>query len=293
MITVFTPTYNRVKELGVLFDSLCSQTIFDFVWSVVDDGSTDDTMQFVENISQKAPFIVEYHYQPNSGKHVAINYILDHCSTEYVICVDSDDYLSNNAIENLHSMIKENEGKSFWAIVGPRFSPISQASTWNSDIPKELPFTKIYTEYGYSGETFMLWRLKSFEGVRFPVFSTEKFIPEGAIYEILDQHYNVITSKDKVYYSQYMENGLTKNSRLSFSKNRKGYAYANYIASQNKNRSVLNRSLYYGRFVAIKNRIIDNEELSIIDTRAVTSDVRILGSINSIAFSLLYALRNT
>ena len=47
-LTVLTPTYNREKELHTLFNSLRRQTVQDFEWVVVDDGSTDGTSLFLE-----------------------------------------------------------------------------------------------------------------------------------------------------------------------------------------------------------------------------------------------------
>ena len=42
MVTVFTPVYNREKEIVKLYESLCRQTVKDFEWIVVDDGSKDN-----------------------------------------------------------------------------------------------------------------------------------------------------------------------------------------------------------------------------------------------------------
>ena len=49
-ITVFTPTYNRRKSLPRVFESLKRQTFRDFIWIIVDDGSTDDTKSLVVRI---------------------------------------------------------------------------------------------------------------------------------------------------------------------------------------------------------------------------------------------------
>ena len=47
-LTVFTPAYNRAHTLGRTYKSLCAQSNKDFIWMVVDDGSTDHTRQLVE-----------------------------------------------------------------------------------------------------------------------------------------------------------------------------------------------------------------------------------------------------
>ena len=49
IVTVITPTYNRKKYLKRLYNSLCNQTVKNFKWLIVDDGSTDLTKQQVES----------------------------------------------------------------------------------------------------------------------------------------------------------------------------------------------------------------------------------------------------
>ena len=49
LVTFFTPTYNRAHILSRCYESLCSQTSFDFKWLIVDDGSTDHTEQLVRD----------------------------------------------------------------------------------------------------------------------------------------------------------------------------------------------------------------------------------------------------
>ena len=50
LITIFTPTYNRAELLPRLYKSLQEQTNKDFEWVIVDDGSTDNTKEVIDNI---------------------------------------------------------------------------------------------------------------------------------------------------------------------------------------------------------------------------------------------------
>ena len=286
MITVFTPAYNRKNELSRLYKSLVNQSCYDFIWYIVDDGSRDDTFEYINNIKESSPFAIEYIYQDNSGKHAAINRLLDNCTTQYAICVDSDDYLTPEAIEQLNSSILTLEDDDIWAIVGPKYFDSSEFANWNNKMPNILFFSEIYTKYKYVGETYMLWNLKCFSNIRFPLFKGEKFIPEAAIYEILDKNYRVRVVDKKLYVSNYQNDGLTYNSRASFKNNKKGYAYANLITSQNTNRSRLNRSLYYGRYYAIK--IKDCFKGDLFNENSVSKSVKLLGSALGIPIFLLY-----
>ena len=73
-MTIFTPTYNRRKEIINLYNSLQMQTCKKFEWLVVDDGSTDNTKELFEKwIQEDNDFVIRYFYQNNGGKHRAIN----------------------------------------------------------------------------------------------------------------------------------------------------------------------------------------------------------------------------
>ena len=101
-VTVLTPTYNRASYLEKLWDSLCKQTNKDFQWLIIDDGSMDDTQDIVAKFKTQE-FLVEYHKKENGGKHIALNYAHPFIRGELVIIVDSDDYLTEDAINTIIS----------------------------------------------------------------------------------------------------------------------------------------------------------------------------------------------
>ena len=102
-ITVLTPTYNRRKLLQKLYTSLCSQDCMDFVWLVIDDGSNDNTDEYVSEIKKNATFPIVYYKKENGGKHTALNYAYQYIDTPLTFIVDSDDRLTTDAI----SIVKE------------------------------------------------------------------------------------------------------------------------------------------------------------------------------------------
>ena len=73
-VPVFTPTYNRAYILERLYNSLKRQTLYDFEWLVLDDGSTDSTSQLFEKWKKEnLPFDIVYYKKDNGGKCRAIN----------------------------------------------------------------------------------------------------------------------------------------------------------------------------------------------------------------------------
>lgn len=101
-LTVLTPAYNRRKGLQKLFESLLAQTNKNFEWLIVDDGSTDDTSLFVQQWVSCKEFSIRYYKKENGGKHTALNYSLDKISTPLVFIVDSDDYLTSDAVDVIY-----------------------------------------------------------------------------------------------------------------------------------------------------------------------------------------------
>lgn len=100
MVTVFTPTYNRLYKIDKLYQSLKRQSCNDFEWIVVDDGSNDGTKEYFEKVIDNGdPFKIRYFNKENGGKHRAINLGVSQAKGNLFFIVDSDDYLIDNAIE--------------------------------------------------------------------------------------------------------------------------------------------------------------------------------------------------
>ena len=107
ILTVLTPTYNRGNTLANLYDSLCRQQERDFEWLIIDDGSTDHTKELCEKWGQEADFQVRYFWQENGGKHRALNKGIPLAQAPFIYIIDSDDYLTDNAVELIRLWINK------------------------------------------------------------------------------------------------------------------------------------------------------------------------------------------
>ena len=96
-LTVLTPTYNRAYTLTKVYESLAKQTKQNFQWLIIDDGSSDGTEELIMSFP-KTGFELEYHKKSNGGKHTALNYSHQFIKGEMVVILDSDDYLTDDAI---------------------------------------------------------------------------------------------------------------------------------------------------------------------------------------------------
>ena len=116
-ITVFTPTYNRAYCLHRCYESLCRQSCKDFVWLIIDDGSTDQTKDIVEGWQRaENGFEIVYLYKENGGMHTGYNCAYARIDTELSINVDSDDYLTDTAIEELLAFWREHQREDIGGI---------------------------------------------------------------------------------------------------------------------------------------------------------------------------------
>ena len=116
LTTVFTPTYNRAYLLPRLYQSLKAQTVTNFEWLIVDDGSTDDTQQVIQRwAEQENKFSIRYTRVENGGKHRAINLGVQLARGELFFIVDSDDALAPNAMERINFWRNSIRGSSEFA----------------------------------------------------------------------------------------------------------------------------------------------------------------------------------
>ena len=120
-LTVFTPTYNRAHTLKRLYDSLCAQTCRDFEWLVIDDGSTDGTSSLVESFLSDGRISVRYIVKENGGLYTGYNTAYANIGTELNVCVDSDDYMPDNAVELIVKTWREKGTDRYAGIIGLDF----------------------------------------------------------------------------------------------------------------------------------------------------------------------------
>lgn len=102
--TIFTPTYNRANCIHRVYDSLLAQTIRDFEWIVVDDGSDDDTGELISVWFDEADFPINYIYQEHAGKSAAWNRALSAAMGEFFVIADSDDKFLPSSLETMLSI---------------------------------------------------------------------------------------------------------------------------------------------------------------------------------------------
>lgn len=214
-ITVFTPTYNRAHTLNRLYESLSRQTSMDFVWCIIDDGSSDNTKEVIETYIQSADFEIRYAYKDNGGKHTAINLMIDMLDTELVVIVDSDDYLSDDAIETILEDFRIiNDKSNVGAILYLRldFDGRVIGDCFEEDYSIESS-VKPLVNRGIKGDKCDVFLSYAIKNYRFPFFENENFVGETVVWIPLFSKYKSLHRNKGLYYCEYQEDGLTKAGR--------------------------------------------------------------------------------
>lgn len=226
-LTYFTPTYNREKLLPKLYESLLAQTNKNFIWLIIDDGSKDNTSQIVENWQKEAKINIEYVKKENGGKHTTIDLSNQICTTEYICCVDSDDYLTENCTAILYECFPDiDNNDSVVGIVGRRdlvgFSKHKETA-WPKN--KELVFFhNLAKVYGFCYDTILIFKTNIIKNYNFPTFADERFVTESVFYNKFMFDYKMMAIEDFIYIGEYQEDGYTSQGMNLFVKNPKGYA---------------------------------------------------------------------
>lgn len=210
MITVFTPTYNRGYVIRRLFDSLCRQSSNDFEWVIIDDGSTDNTRSIVQEFIPSAKFPIRYYKTRNGGKHRAVNLGVQMASGELFFIVDSDDYITPDAIEKLSIHYQEIEhDDSIAGVCGLRMYPYGKINGLVRKFEILDTTTSGISKYinGDMAEAIKISVLKEFP---FPEIDGENFISEGIIWNRISNKYKIRYFFTPIYICEYLSDGLTK-----------------------------------------------------------------------------------
>ena len=227
-ISIFTPTYNRARLLLNLYKSLLKQINKNFIWLIVDDGATDNTEDLVKRWKEEKEINIEYYKKNNGGKNTAIDYAHSHCKTEYIACVDSDDYLTDNAVEVLYSHLKyATENPNCIGLVSRKMKPNGEPfnTRWCNQ-NQFLKFPDLSKKYGYKEDTFLIFKTGLVKKFTFPKINEERFLTESILYNQFVYDYDLYAFDDLIYIAEYMEDGYTNQGLNLFFKNPKGFLYA-------------------------------------------------------------------
>ncbi len=233
LITVFTPTYNRRSCIHKCYESLCRQTSHNFLWLVIDDGSTDDTESLIRKWQQEQTlFPIRYCRKENGGLHTGYNKGIELADTELFLCIDSDDWMPEDAIETIETLWSQVRHRGYAGIMA--MDCYADGRYVGDPFPQGVEEMYLYeklTHYRLAGDKKLVHRTDLLKKVApMPSFPGEKFFnPSYMMYE-LDRFGKLYVTNACLCIVDYQPDGMSSNiykqyrtSPRSFAETRKLY----------------------------------------------------------------------
>ena len=108
-VSVIVPVYNVEKYIEKCANSLINQTLSDIEIIFVNDGSTDGSIQIIEQYENNFKEKVKCVSKDNGGLSSARNYGIPYATGEYIAFLDSDDYVELDMYETMYNKAKEDD----------------------------------------------------------------------------------------------------------------------------------------------------------------------------------------
>lgn len=220
-ISVIVPVYNASKTINRCLDSIINQTFKNINIIVVNDGSTDNTLEIIKKYSN-----IKVYNKKHEGIGLTRNYCIKKCNTKYFMFVDADDYLEKDAIMNLYNKIVNSEYDFVMGSINNKFDKeIKLDNTnkydyiFNNEIPYFMtPWNKLYKTSIFDNNIYI--DLKKCED-EYAIYRILKNVNKGLFIPIHTYNYSDLPnslSKNNKYYLDIL---YAFKDRINFFKNTK------------------------------------------------------------------------
>lgn len=290
LLSVITPSYNRAHTLSRCYDSLKRQSSKAFEWIIVDDGSTDETQKAISSFSDDA-FPIFRILKENGGKHTALNAAHPYIHGDYVLILDSDDYLTDTAVSEVLTAWKRYDGNKQVGILtflkgDPSGEPVCTAEDY--DTPVDVLRYRRKSRTG--SDCCEVIRSELFKKYPFPVFEGEKFISECALWNRVGRDHKCVYIDSVIYICEYLQDGLTRSGRSMRLKNPRGGMFTSNLRMDRRN--YLGQRWKYGILFTCYGRFANKglrQQLKETDHPALAAACYPFGSMLSLLWKRKYA----
>ncbi|WP_395064876.1 glycosyltransferase family 2 protein [Flavobacterium sp.] len=223
-LTVFTPAFNRANLLPRLYESLRNQTNADFNWLIIDDGSTDTTKELVQNWIQEKKVEITYIYQINQGMHGAHNTAYQNINTVLNTCIDSDDYMPNDAVALILNKWNCIDQHKYAGIIG--LDSLISGGILGTKFTKEATTLEDFYINGGTGDKKLVYRTEIINKYpEYPVFKDEKYVGLGTKYLFVDKDFQMATLNEVLVVVDYQPTGSSNTMFYQYLKYPQGFIY--------------------------------------------------------------------
>lgn len=261
-ISILTATYNRANLLSKLYESIVNNLIngVDVEWLIMDDGSTDETREAVQQFIEENKLEIKYFFQENQGKMQAINNLIEAVQGDLIIECDSDDYFTSDAFQIIKNEYEKNV-EQFQDYYGLCFLKYDQTGkNMGNNFKKETTtMFNLYFKEGEDGEKALVFNSKIRKQYKYELENGERFVTEARMFHKMDEKYKMLCVNKPIMICEYQNEGYTRNISKQFIEN--PYGYFNYfkeILQKDMKGVTFNKRLYvikhYILFATLRNQ---------------------------------------
>lgn len=166
-VSIITPSFNRAYIIGETANSIFNQTYPNWEWVIVDDGSTDNSWELIQNYAKHDPRVKVYQRDREpKGACVCRNTAVEKCTGDYLIFLDTDDLLAPYCLEQRVRAIEENNECDF--VIFPMLifknKPHDLNILWNIETDED-DLSRILKGDPICQGTGTIWRKPAFQRV--------------------------------------------------------------------------------------------------------------------------------
>ncbi|KAE8177940.1 glycosyltransferase family 2 protein [Photobacterium carnosum] len=210
-ISIITPIYNRANIIKKLYDSIVNnddELLSKIEWIVIDDGSIDNIETIIKGFIQHDKIAIKYIKKENGGKHTALNVGFTHASGEYVMIIDSDDYLLFNGLR----VIVNNSNAAI--------SIFKHAITKSPNFKKEIYSLDDFLDI--CGDSLFVFKRDILIKYKFPEHRNENFVTEAVVFNKILYKEKARCFNYEVVSGEYLPGGLSHSYQILLKNNPKG-----------------------------------------------------------------------
>ena len=206
-ISVITPVYNGALLIHRVWESLKNQTLQNFEWIIIDDGSTDNLDKLINGyIEENIIDITFITNEINRGKHVSVNKGINRAEGEFIIIADCDDRFKDDSLEVFTHTWESIPAKDRHRFCGVRVCCEDQHGNRISDVlindPLDITMSDAFYIHGLRKETWCMVLTDSHKKNPYPEDFKGSHYPEDIIWKKISETKKIrfINKSQRIYY---------------------------------------------------------------------------------------------
>ncbi|MBY4972591.1 glycosyltransferase [Streptococcus suis] len=202
-VSIITPVFNTESYVGECIDSILKQSLSDFELILIDDSSTDNSLSILKSFSQKDSRIKLIESPYNTGVGEARNKGIEIATGNYIVFVDSDDYINEQMLEKLYMQALVENADLVLCDTGTYSSDGKKKSVWYKPIYGKAELKDIFHN---TQPTARMVAKDLIDEIQF------RFLPgmgEGIYFELMIHAKKITTVPEKLYIYRSRTNSLS------------------------------------------------------------------------------------